>query len=186
MKKWVSQKSEAGSRKVATQKRLFWILTSGFWILFFPVSPPLFAGDEIVAAVNQAPITAASLEREIQTYLRRIGHRELSPGRMALLKREMLEKLIDEELLYQEALKQGWGVTEAETEAEVDRIRKRFSTDRDFESALVKEGLTPEAVRAGVRRFVLVHKMWDSLPTAEAEKRIWLQTVRERSDIQID
>ncbi|MBI3802391.1 MAG: SurA N-terminal domain-containing protein [Nitrospirae bacterium] len=185
-KEFRSQASGVSSQKSGMGNTFFWILTAGFWFRVFLAPPALFAAEEVVAAVNQAPITAEALNREVQTYLRQIGHRELSSDRMAMLRREMLNKLIDEELLYQEALKQGWKVTEAETEAEVDRIRKRFSTQHDFEAALVKEGLTLDAVEAGVRRFVLVRRMWSALPAAtETEKKGWLQTVRERSDIRI-
>ncbi len=138
------------------------------------------------AQVNRIPIPASSVEREVRNYLRQIGHKELSPSRMMRLRREVLERLIDEELIYQEALKQGGKISPEEIEAEVDRIRKRFPDERDFDAALVREGLTLDAVREGVRRFILVRKMWSEIsPSDEAEKRNWLEGVRKRSEIKI-
>ncbi|WDT82598.1 MAG: SurA N-terminal domain-containing protein [Candidatus Manganitrophus sp.] len=150
----------------------FWILSSGFCLLFLP--QVLLADDAApVAEVNQVPITADSVEEGVRNYLRQIGHKELSPPRMMSLRKEVLGRLIDEELIYQEALKQGEKIAPEEIEAEVDRIRKRFTAEDDFNAALVQEGLTLEEVRQGVRRFILVRKMWNEIsPSDEAGKRI--------------
>ncbi|GEM_PF-5482890 len=139
-----------------------------------------------VAEVNRVQITSNSVEREVRNYLRQIGHKELSPSRMMSLRKEMLERLIDEELIYQEAVKQGEESTPAEIDAEVDRIRKRFPAERDFEAALVRDGLTLDEIKQGVRRFILVRKMWNTIsPSDEAGKQKWLEGVRKRSEIKI-
>lgn len=139
-----------------------------------------------VAEVNRVPILAGSVEKEVRNYLRRIGHKELSPARMMSLRREALERLIDEELVYQEALKQGGEIAPEEIEAEVDRIRRRFTAEGDFNAALVREGLTLDEVREGVRRFILVRKLWSAVsPSDEAGKRNWLEGVRKRAEIRI-
>ncbi len=139
-----------------------------------------------VAEVNRVSITAGAVERELRNYLRQIGHKELSPSRMMSLRREVLERLIDEELIYQEALKKGEAIASEEIEAEVGRIRKRFTAESDFEAALIREGLTLDQVKEGVRRFILVRKMWNDIsPSDEAGKKNWLEGVRKRSEIKI-
>lgn len=181
-----SQKTEDRRGKGGIWKPFFWMLTS----LFSLLPQALFAMESVapapVAEVNRVPITADSVEREVRNYLRQIGHRELSPARMASLRREVLERLIDEELVYQEALKQGGETAPEEIEGEVDRIRKRFADEDDFKAALVREGLTLDQVRDGVRRFILVRKMWNEIsPSDEAGKKNWLEGVRERAEIRI-
>jgi hypothetical protein len=162
------------------------MLTSGFCLLLLPQALPAAVDAAPVAEVNRVPITADSVEREVRNYLRQIGHKELSPSRMVSLRREVLERLINEELVYQEALKQGEKVAPEEIEAEVDRIRKRFPAESDFNAAMVREGLTLGEVRDGVRRFILVRKMWNEIsPSDEAGKKNWLEGVRERAEIKI-
>ncbi|WDT74321.1 MAG: SurA N-terminal domain-containing protein [Candidatus Manganitrophus sp.] len=177
------EKSEFRTGKLL--KLFFWILSSGFCLLFLP--RVLLADDAApVAEVNQVPITADSVEEGVRNYLRQIGHKELSPPRMMSLRKEVLGRLIDEELIYQEALKQGEKIAPEEIEAEVDRIRKRFAAEDDFNAALVREGLTLEEVRQGVRRFILVRKMWNEIsPSDEAGKKNWLEGVRKKSEIKI-
>lgn len=183
-----SRKSSNIGSKRGVERPIVWILVFGLSTLLF--SRALFAGEAggsaPVAEVNRVPILSASVESEVRNYLRRIGHKELSPARMVSLRKEMLERLIDEELIYQEALKQGEKASPQEIEAEVDRIRKRFSTERDFDAALVREGLTLDLVTQGVHRFILIRKMWNEIsPSDEAGKRNWLEGVRKRSEIKI-
>lgn len=163
----------------------FWTLISGFCLLSLPQM--LFAANSApVAEVNRVPITSDSVEKEVRSYLRQIGHKELSPARMMSLRKEVLDRLIDEELVYQEALKQGGDVSSQEIDAEVDRIRKRFPAERDFDAALVREGLTLDEVKQGVRRFILVRKTWSTIsPSDETGKRAWLEGVRKKSEIKI-
>lgn len=179
-----SRGSEAGRGKQGIGRSFFWILISGFCLLLSQAA--LAAGSAPVAEVNHAPITSDAVEREVRNYLRQIGHKELSPARMMSLRREVLERLIDEELIYQEALKQGGEIPPQEIDAEVDRIRKRFPAERDFDAALVREGLTLDEVKQGVRRFILVRKTWSTIsPSDETGKRAWLEGVRKKSEIKI-
>jgi peptidyl-prolyl cis-trans isomerase SurA len=139
-----------------------------------------------VAEVNQVPITTAAVDEALQAYLRRIGHRELSLSRMAALKREILERLIEDELIYQEGLKKGETVGDDELEAEAARLRNRFPSQEAFESALGKEKLSREQIDAGLRRFILIRKTWDAAGSmTDEEKRNWLKQIRERSEIKI-
>ena len=114
----------------------------------------------VVATVNQTPITSQELDDAVngllpQTY----GHRQLSEARTAEIKKEVLEDLIRKELLYQEAKRENIHVSPQEIDAEVAKIRKRFSSEKEFMAALKKNGLTPEKVRSGVERFLAVRKV---------------------------
>lgn len=139
-----------------------------------------------VAEVNQVPIGTAAVEEALRVYLRQIGHRELSSSRMTALRKEIVGNLIEEELLYQEGLKKGWVVGKDEIEAESIRLRNRFPSQEAFEAALAKEKLTPEKIEAGLRRFILIRKVWDSISSmTEEEKKIWLKEIRENSEVKI-
>ncbi len=156
-----------------------------FGLLVLPNIALAFSKKQAISAeVNGVPVLTASVEREVRGYLRQIGHRDLSIERMDLLRKQMTAKLIDEELIYQEAVKKGWAATDAETEEEVARIRKRFLKEGDFEAALVREEMTLGEVREGVRRFILIRKMRNAFSSSsEAEKQAWLEEIRKRSEI---
>jgi len=143
-------------------------------------------GAATVAEVNHVPITAAAVDEAVQAYLRQIGHRELSPSRMAELRRELLERLIEDELIYQEGIKKGETVGDGELEAEAARLRNRFPSQEAYESALEKENLSRAQIEAGLRRFILIRKTWDAASSMTEEgKRNWLKQMREHSEIKI-
>ena len=112
------------------------------------------------AAVNQTPITIQELEAALDAFLARsFGHRQLSEARIAEIKKEVLEDLIQKELLYQEAKRQGIQVSPQEIETEVTKIRKRFPSEEEFLAALKKSDLTLGKVRFGVERFIAGRKI---------------------------
>ena len=114
----------------------------------------------VVATVNRTPITSQELDDAVNSLLpRAYGHRQLSEARTAEIKKEVLEDLIQKELLYQEAKRENIHVSPQEIEAEAAKIRKRFSSEKEFSAALKKNGLTPEKVRSGVERFLAVRKV---------------------------
>jgi len=67
---------------------------------------------------------------------------------------QVLDRLIQERLIVQAAEADGMKVTENEVspqvEQEMDAVRARFASDREFEAALRKEGLTREDMRRRV------------------------------------
>ena len=110
--------------------------------------------------MNQRPITSQELDNAVSSLLpRAYGHRQLSEARTAEIKKEVLEDLIQKELLYQEAERENIHVSSQEIDAEVAKIRNRFSSEKEFTAALKKNGLTPEKVRSGVERFLAVRKV---------------------------
>jgi len=147
---------------------------------------------EVLAEVNQAKITDKTLEVEVRAYLRKIGHQELSPLRMAAVKKNALKKLIEEELLYQEGLRlqeqedKAIGLSSEEIEAGVQEIRDRFSSEAVFRASLLKEGLDLEDLRKGVARALLIRKTWSLFSEMAPEgRRKRLKTLSEHATIRI-
>ncbi len=140
-----------------------------------------------VAAVNQTPIFSRAVDGALRAYLSSIGHRELPASRMRSLREGILKRLIEEELLYQEALKEGLTVTENEIDAGVAKIRSRFQSDRSYELALEKKVLGPKDIRAGVKRAILINKTWFHLSTlTQTERKLRLKAISENADIKIN
>ncbi|MFQ5597042.1 MAG: SurA N-terminal domain-containing protein [Nitrospiria bacterium] len=140
-----------------------------------------------LAEVNHVPITDTALNDAMDAYLQKIGHRKLSISRMDTLKKEILKRLIEEELLYQEALKTGLAVTDEEIEAGLLEIRSRFPNNEAFETALSKEVLTLDKIRKGVERSLLVNKTWRSFADmTETKRSARLREITKNADIQIN
>jgi len=158
-----------------------------------PVEGAKILAQKVVAEVNQARITETALMAEVRSYLRKIGHQELSSVRMAAVKKNALKKLIEEELLYQEGLKllheeagSDLMIAEVEIESGILQIQNRFPSAQAYKASLSEEGLTEEAVRLGIERALIIRKTWAFFSTMDSKVRIaQLKTLTQRAAIQI-
>ena len=116
-----------------------------------------------LARVNQTPIEAREIKARVQAYLRQIGHKRLSPLRMASLEKEVLKKAIEEELLYQAALNDGLSVSAAEMLTGLKKIRRRFPSEQAYLDGLAQEALSLKDLESGVSRSILIQKSWQRL-----------------------
>ncbi len=147
---------------------------------------PVRANAAMLASVNAMPISSRAVDGALRAYLTSIGHRELPAPRMQRLREDILKRLIEEELLYQEALKEGLSVTKDDIDAGVAKIQSRFDSDQSYESAIQKEALKPGDIRFGVKRSLLINKTWSyfwKMPQAERNKK--LKAMHEGADIQL-
>ncbi len=158
--------------------------------LFFAVLMVSFFATSVFAAtlarVNQTPIEAREIKAQIQVYLKKIGHKRLSPLRMASLEKEVLKKAIEEELLYQEALNNDLLVSALEIAAGLKKIRQRFPSEQAYLDGLSKAALSLDDLERGVSRSILIRKSWQRLSQMDEAAR--LNRVREMTkaaDIEI-
>ena len=79
-----------------------------------------------------------------------------SSEEIAKLSDAALESLIDLELLYGAAQKQGITVPDAQVDAEIARNRARFPNAADYDAALARSGMTPATLRADTRKTLVV------------------------------
>jgi peptidyl-prolyl cis-trans isomerase C len=96
----------------------------------------------VVARVNGKAILGRDLEELIRRELTSIGNpewknlREDYRGQLTLAE---LTVLINSKLLYQKAVASGTKVTDAEVQAELQKIAKNYPTDAEFNSALASQ-----------------------------------------------
>lgn len=144
-------------------KRRRLLLILGF---IFLLSGGIFSSealvDRVVAVVNQEVIMLSDVERwsrsfqeEIQTE-DRLERRE----RIQEVFRRVLEKLIEEKLIDQEAKKSGIKVTSKEIEGAIEELRRQNAVDQEnFEKLLAAEGLTLEAFKKEIGKRILRTKL---------------------------
>jgi peptidyl-prolyl cis-trans isomerase SurA len=156
-------------RKKGRMKKL--LLGMGiFFLCYGPVSPGGAVVDRIVAVVNHEIITFSEIEKwslPLQQEIRaedRLERRE----RVQEVFRKVLERVIEEKLIEQEARKSGIKVTSKEIEVAVEEVKQKNKINQEgLEKALAAEGLTLEAFKKDLEKRILRTKFVHSAVKVE-------------------
>lgn len=120
----------------------------------------------LAAKVNGIGITNEKLERSFEEYLRAQGQNIAAmryPDRVKAMRRETLDLLIDQELVWQAAQQNNVIATPEEVDAAIDQIRAGFDSPDKFVSRLMIEGYTEASYREHIKHLVTARKYLDSL-----------------------
>ena len=127
-------------------------------------SSVLFAEDKIAAIVNSDAIS----QKEVNDFLNymRIKLSEESQGkelenRMQSIKLDILDRLIEDRLLVQQAEKKQIQVDPQRVKGRLNEMRKRYRTDSEFQEALMKQGLTISDVEKRIKEEFLKYFVID-------------------------
>src|SRR4030042_1250402 len=148
-------------RKKGKIKKLFFG-TGIFFLCYGPVSPGGGVGDRVVAVVNQEVITFSEIEKWSRPFQQEIQAEDRLERRERIQEvfRKVLDRIIEEKLIEQEARKSGIKVTSKEIEGAVEEVKekKNFNQYRVNESYrpahilfLILQEATPEQIR-GIRK----------------------------------
>jgi parvulin-like peptidyl-prolyl isomerase len=136
-----------------------------FTVLTFNPSPYCLAADNIIAIVNDDIITKRDLE-EFENFLRMQLSAELKgpelEKRIQTLKPDMLDKLIDDCLILQEAKKGKVKIDEGRVKDRIEEIKKRYGSDLSFQQSLSQEGLTQADLEQKIRDQMLMSGIIES------------------------
>ena len=123
-----------------------------------PVPPPPIAPSgppaQVVAKVNGKEIT----RRELDFAVNGMAQGRIPPNRHAEFRRDVLNSLIDQELVYQKAVASKVDVTPAEISASIAKVRQNFPTQKAFEDELAKDGMTMASVESMFRHNMIIDK----------------------------
>ena len=108
----------------------------------------------IVAKVNGQPVFASQMEAELRQQMRK--HKKSSVALADRVRKKVLDKVIDRELLYQAARKLDIPDLEKKIEEELQSTRDRFSTEERFQHYLESNELTQEQLRSAARRVIFI------------------------------
>jgi len=123
---------------------------------------------EKLAVVNGVVITKVEFNRklnQVKQHMLRQGQ-QISDDRLAKIKTDIEEKMIDEELLFQESRKKGITVEPEAIATELKKIKKGFPTDADFKKLIAKSGLTEAELQSNIGRGHVINKLIDNQITA--------------------
>ncbi|MDR1360346.1 MAG: SurA N-terminal domain-containing protein [Deltaproteobacteria bacterium] len=115
--------------------------------------------NKIAAVVNGEMITLHTLRANTQAELARLNISREDP-RAARLMRNVLDAMISDILLRQEAAKYKFSVADSEVEAEIRNIMQSNNmTAESFEASLAREGATLEQIRERIRNTIIRNRM---------------------------
>lgn len=118
--------------------------------------------DRIAAIVNQEIITLSEVEMRARPFLEQIQIEDRAEKKLKTNEviRKVLDVLIEEKLIDQEAKKAGIKVTSKEIDSVIEDIkRQNRASQEDLEKALARDGLTFESYRKEIERQLLRTKM---------------------------
>lgn len=133
----------------------FSFLFGFFLFLYGPISLSEAVVDRVVAVVNQEIITLSEVEKWINPLKQEIVAEDRLERweRIEGLRRQVLDKLIEEKLIDQEVKKSGIKISSKEIEATLEEVRRRNAvTQEDLEKALAVEGLTLETYKKQIEK----------------------------------
>lgn len=105
----------------------------------------------VVARVNGVGVSQGDFDRSWEYFLQRsgipAGHAD-KDGKVVELRKQVLDRLVDEELLFQEAKNLKQLVGKEVVDAEIEKARTQFPTPEAFTEALHQNKLTEDGLRA--------------------------------------
>ncbi len=125
---------------------------------------------EAAALVNGQPITMAALDRRVNLLMGRFkGAQSAAPSQeqMAQFRKNILDKLIDLELLYQAAKEKGIVISDEEVDAQWKQMKARFPSQEAFNKAI--QGYDEAELKTEMRRGLAIKKFIDEYMTAGTE-----------------
>ncbi|HEX9428457.1 MAG TPA: peptidylprolyl isomerase, partial [Candidatus Polarisedimenticolia bacterium] len=123
-------------------------------------SHPAPAGD-IVARVNGEPISRRDFELSVQIHFAGLRPGAVGLEELRAARQRVLDRLIDNELLYQKARSGAAAMPEADVDAELAKMRERLGKPEEFTRLLQDNGVTEAQFREQLRRSLLVTRFVD-------------------------
>jgi parvulin-like peptidyl-prolyl isomerase len=132
---------------------------------------------DFAAKVNGAGIPRERLDSSVDAYFRQGGINYggvTQPGQFRRVQREVLEQLISQELLWQQAAQHGFVASSEEVDLALAAVRRNYPTDMAYEFDLKEKGFSDESWRDDMRRKISVRKwaratLSDQIEVSDAE-----------------
>ena len=118
----------------------------------------IYAQDKMVAVVNNEVITQKDLNDFLNfirvQYSRQLSGKDLEE-KVNSASPDLLQRLIEDRLMLQEAKKEKVNIEPARIKAKIDEIKKRYTLESDFERELAKQGLVQADLESKIREQML-------------------------------
>ncbi len=120
--------------------------------------------DRVIAVINDEAITQSELDIYLRPFYedlkKQYGPEELV-AKLNEIRLKLLNQMIEDRLVSQEAKNRGITVDETEIEEMMRQVKTRFPTEAEFEKTLLAEGQNVAELREHYRRQLSVRKLHD-------------------------
>lgn len=142
-------------------------------------APPL-----IVAEVNDTRISKADLDRELSRQLP-AALESFEEAQQLAIKKTLLSKMIDRELLIQAAKNAGTTPTKEEVEKQTDQVRARFGDKLEFQKTLSEKGETEQSFKQALAADMAIanylkKKVFSNLSVSDEEAKLIFDSAPEQ------
>jgi len=125
----------------------------------------LYAQDKIIAVVNSDVVTQKDLNDFINFTRMQLAAeysgKELE-SKIQAMKLDLLDKLIEDRLILQEAKKEKVLINEERVKAKIDEIKGQYQSESAFQADLAKQGVSQADIENKIREQLLMYAMIDS------------------------
>ena len=121
--------------------------------------------DQVIAVVNDEPITQSEIDmlmRPVYEQYRKDYQGDKLMRMLEEVHNKLLNQLIEDRLVFQEAKTQGIQIDETTVDDQVEEFKKGFKSENEMEDAMRKEGLTLNGMRERLRRQAMIRKLHDT------------------------
>jgi len=121
--------------------------------------------DRTLATVNGQAILLSEFQKNaapiLEQFQKSAPAQQQTPERIADLKKRVLDQMIDDRLLVQEAKNKNIHVSQIEVDDGVKKVRSRFDTEAEFNAELQKEGMNYDDFRKHIQDQLSTIKLID-------------------------
>ncbi|MHB9154118.1 MAG: peptidylprolyl isomerase [Endomicrobiales bacterium] len=119
--------------------------------------------DKTVAIVNGEAIMLSEFDKIaspiIEQYKQAAPETEKTPEKIKELKQKLLDQMVEDKILKQQAQKSKIRITKRELEEGVNQVKKRFANEAEFQSELKKENITTGQFEKRIEEQLMVMKL---------------------------
>jgi peptidyl-prolyl cis-trans isomerase C len=129
------------------------------------------AENAAVAIVNGKEISREALNRELTLVTQRLKSQGQQIGKAQLDKMQgnVLDNMIDRELLYQDALKNGIKADDQAINAQLDKMKKNFPGDAEYQKALEMMNTSEADLKANIAQSMVIQQLIESKITPKIQ-----------------
>lgn len=128
--------------------------------------------DKTIAVVNNEPIMLSEFEKLSKPIID--VYKKMQPGFDAKeeekIKKRVLDEMIDQKLLLQEAKKQKIAITKRELENGIEQVKKRFRSESEFNEELKNQNLIMKEFEEKIKQQLMVMRLIDMEVKSKIEK----------------
>lgn len=136
-----------------------------------------------VAVVNGVAISQEDFDRELFGIQEQSANRgeKIDDARLVEVKKKVLEKLIDGELLYQESQKMGLKADDSMVDEQYAKFKEQFPNEEEFKKELVKAKLTEASLKSQIKQVMIIQQYIDKefiqkITVSEEELKAFYET----------